>query len=204
MGRHALRRALGSRLLRGSIGFLAAVLAAILIGALALGGAVLAAHPADGGDDPGQRHARAEALKGESAGDGTAGKPYVVSVLGFWIRGLLALALVAPGALAVVWTRRESDFLTNRGARGRTDSQIRRDFESLRKQLVPIIGDRKNMTHCELVERLDALAPWATPEALEEAANAGPVGAAHILLGSRDHLGRNAIRNRVVRAKQRA
>ena len=205
MGSHASRSVLGSRILRGSAAFLAAVFAAILIGALALGGAVvLAADPTDVGDAPSQAGARPEALKGRSAGDGTAENPHVVPVLGFWIRGLLAVALVAPGAVASIRVRRESDFLTNRGAGGRSGAQLRRKFESMRRRLVPIIEDRKNMTHFELVERLEALAPWATPEALEEAANAGPVGAAHILLGSRDHIGRNAFRKQIVRAKQRA
>ena len=204
MGTHAVRKVLGFRVVRGSAAFLAGVFAAILIGALAVGGAMVAADPAGAGDNQAQRHARPEALKGESAGDGSADNPYVVPVLSFWIRGLLAVALVAPGALASVRARRESDFLTNRGARGRTNNQLRKDFESLRRQLVPIIGDRKKMTHCELVERLDALAPWATPETLEEAANAGPVGAAHILLGSRHRLERNALRKRIVRSKKRA
>ncbi len=204
MGAHALRRFFGSRVLRGSAAFLAGVFAAILIGALAVGGAVPAADPADVGDDQGQRYARPEALKGESAGDGSAENPYVVPVLGFWVRGLLAAALVAPGALAILRTRRESDFLTNRGARGRTDTQLRRDFESLRLRLIPIIRDRKTLTPCEFAERLHALAPWATAEKLEEAASAGPVGAAHILLGSRHRLERNALRKRIVRAKKRA
>ena len=205
MATQALRRMLGSRILRYGAAFLAAGFAAVLIGALALGGtAVLAADPTDVGDAPGQHKTRPEALNGQSAGDGTEENPYVVPVLGFWIRGLLAVALVAPGALASVRVRRESDFLSNLGARGRTGPQLRRDFESLRRRLVPIIEDRKKMTHFELVERMEALAPWATPETLEEAANAGPVGAAHILLGSRDHVGRNAFRKQIVRAKQRA
>ncbi len=167
MGAHALRRFFGSRVLRGSAAFLAGVFAAILIGALAVGGAVPAADPADVGDDQGQRDARPEALKGESAGDGSAENPYVVPVLGFWVRGLLAVALVAPGALASLRTRRESDFQTNRGVRGRTDRQLRGDFESLRKRLVPIIQDRKHMTSCEFGERLQAIAPWASPEKIE-------------------------------------
>ena len=120
------------------------------------------------------------------------------------MRGLLAVALVAPGALASLRTRRESDFQTNRGVRRRTDRQLRGDFESLRKRLVPIIQDRKHMTSCEFGERLQEIAPWASPEKIEEAAHAGPVGAAHILLGCRQHLERNAFRKRIVRSKRRA
>jgi hypothetical protein len=205
MATNTPRRARGSRIRRYGAPFVAAGFAGILIGALALGGAVVfAADPTDVGDAPGQRMARPEALKGQSIGDGTAENPQVVPVLGFWIRGLLAVALVAPGAVASIRVRRESDFLTNRGAGGRSGAQLRREFESMRRRLVSIIEDRKNMTHFELVERLEALAPWATPEALEEAANAGPVGAAHILLGSREHVGRNAFRKQLVRAKRQA
>ena len=196
MGCHAPRSVLGSRILRGSAAFLAAVFAAIPIGALALGGAALAGDPADA--------RRPEALKGSSDGDGTAENPYAVPVLGFWVRGLLAVALVAPGALATVRARRESDFSTSRGKREPTATRLRKDFEALQRRLSPIVGNRKNMTHLELAERLEALAPWAPPEKIEEAANAGPVGAAHVLLGCRYDLGRNAFRKRMVQVKKRS
>ena len=200
MGSLAPRSVFGSRILRGSAAFLAAVFAAILVGALALGGAALAGDPTDAR----RPDARPEALKGNSDGDGTAENPYVVPVLGFWVRGLLAVALVAPGALATVRARRESDFPTSRGTREPTATRLRKDFEALQRRISPIIGDRKNMTHLELVERLEALAPWAPPEKIEEAANAGPVGAAHVLLGCRYDLGRNAFRKRMVQVKKRS
>ncbi len=196
MGSLAPRSVLGSRILRGSAAFLAAVFAAILVGALALGGAALAGDPTDA--------RRPEALKGNSDGDGTAENPHVVPVLGFWVRGLLAVALVAPGALATVRARRESDFPTSRGTREPTATRLRKDFEALQRRLSPIIGDRKHLPHLELVERLEALAPWAPPEKIEEAANAGPVGAAHVLLGCRYDLGRNAFRKRLVQVKKRS
>ncbi len=108
--------------------------------------------------------------------------------------------------LQAYWKRFElpaGDLRKRRKVRGPTDAQLRKEFEALRGQLVPILRDRKHKPHHEIIDRLRELAPWATPKKLETAAKTGPVGAAHVLLGSRYALGRDTVRNRISRSKNR-
>lgn len=98
----------------------------------------------------------------------------------------------------------DPDHRKRREVRGPTDAQLQKEFETLRGQLVPILRDRKHEPHNVVIDRLRELARWATPKKLETAAKAGPVGAAHILLGSRYALGRDTVRNRISRSKNRS
>jgi hypothetical protein len=107
--------------------------------------------------------------------------------------------------LQAYWKRFElpdPDHRKRRDTRGPTDARLRKEHETLRLQLTPILRGRKKKDRKAIVKELRKLAPKATKKAREDAAESAPAAAAYILLGSRHHLGPNTIRNRISKAKK--
>jgi hypothetical protein len=98
----------------------------------------------------------------------------------------------------------EPDHRKRRKARGPTDTQLRKEYEPLHLQLIPILRDRTEKDGEAIVQELRKLAPWATDHALRVAAESAPEVAACTLLGSRYFLGSNTVRNRISKAKKQA
>jgi hypothetical protein len=94
------------------------------------------------------------------------------------------------------------DLRKRRKPRGPTDARLRKEYETLRLQLAPILRGRKTKTRKTIVKELRKLAPKATDKALRDAAESAPAAAACILLGNRHHLSPNTIRNRTSKAKK--